>query len=129
VLPVAKLGFESSVYIWSFKSTNYFGLDQVTTVGGGMANSPGLTVQQASSIDEKIDDGLPQSGRVISVYTSGANWYWSGGGNFQNGPFTTVTAGSSTSCFDNGGVSGPQQYSVEQNGGAGVNCALSFRFQ
>jgi hypothetical protein len=44
-------------------------------------------------------------------------------------PYTTATSGSATTCFDNGGGSAPQQYSVEQNGGAGINCSLSFRFQ
>jgi hypothetical protein len=44
-------------------------------------------------------------------------------------PFTTATNGSPTTCFDNAGGSGAQQYSIEQNSGAGLNCALSFRFQ
>jgi hypothetical protein len=39
---------------------------------------------------------------------------------------TSATSGSATTCYDNGNVAGAtQQYSLGQNGGAGMNCALS----
>jgi hypothetical protein len=95
----------------------------------------------------KIDDGLPQSGNVRAVYMSfEAPWgsptasHWASGtpgvtdgansGSPNYGPSTAATAGSSTTCYDNGDSAGAaQQYSMAQNGGSGVNCALSFRFQ
>ena len=125
--------------------TNYFGLSvPVAYLGGGaVASNPGLTVAQAYAIDKKIDDGLPQSGSVLAVYDNeAANGYgnynpdtfvWvNPGGNsvLYNGLTTTATPGSSTTCYDNGNVaSAPQKYSLTQNSGAGMNCALSFRFQ
>jgi len=125
--------------------TMYFGLSAVignsTSNGFGFSN-PGLTVSQAYAIDAKSDDGLPQSGKVLAMYqTYNAVWA-SGGASGATGetisgaytagtgaPTTNATAGSSTTCYDNNSGSGPQQYSVSQNNGAGLNCALSFAFQ
>ena len=90
-----------------------------------------MTVQQAYDIDRKIDDGLPHTGNVIAQYvinsTSGIVWAAGGGGvgTYDN----SATAGSSTTCYDNGGNAGIQQYSVEISNGANVNCALSFKIQ
>jgi hypothetical protein len=117
-----------------------------------------LTVQQAYSIDKKIDDGLPQSGRVMAMYDG---WMaaltcdgWAAGGNVnpiigqQNcgdlnqstgGPVTSAGGigsgsasgppyGTANTCYD-GSQGLPEQYSMGVNGGAGINCALSFQFQ
>ena len=142
-LPAAKLGQGSYVLVWSGgagnglngNGLNYFGLGAVSNLGcwGSeviVNNAPpsGLTVQQSYGIDKKIDDGLPQSGNVTAMFPTWSS-VWAGTANFSQ-PYTTATPGSASSCFDNGGVTGAaQQYSVEQNGGAGVNCALSFQFQ
>ncbi len=107
-----------------------------------MISSSGLTVAQAQSIDSKVDDGLPQSGNVTALLVTTAV-YWSAGGSGtwpanagagsgfggRGGPTTAATPGSATTCFDNGSVVGPQQYSLAQDGGSNINCALSFRFQ
>ncbi len=78
----------------------------------------------------KIDDGYPQTGNVTATYLNWDAIAWAGTGDIAVSPYTTATPGSSTTCFDNGNTAGqPQQYSMEQNNGAGVNCALSFRFQ
>jgi hypothetical protein len=42
---------------------------------------------------------------------------------------TSATPASSTTCYDNGNLGGIQHYSLTQNNGAGVNCALSFKMQ
>jgi prepilin-type N-terminal cleavage/methylation domain-containing protein len=87
-----------------------------------------LTVAQAYAIDTKMDDGLPQSGNVLALIDD-TYIMWPGNGTIS-GPFTTATAGSATSCFDNGNVAGvAQQYSMKQNGGSGANCGLTFGFQ
>lgn len=143
-LPAAKIGSGNYVYVWSDgpqggnppgpNHINYFGLSAATGSITGCANcaasNPGLSVASANAVDSKMDDGLAQSGRVIAVYTNGGSGAtWAGGIN-QAPPYTTPTPGSSTSCFDNGNVNGAgQQYSLKQNGGNGVNCALSFQFQ
>jgi prepilin-type N-terminal cleavage/methylation domain-containing protein len=131
-LPQAKIGNGNYVYVWSgggtpYDGINYFGLSAVTQLNsaGWIASSAGITVAQAYNIDTKIDDGLPQSGRVEALYLQQHfTLAWIG-----QIPGHGMT-GSSTTCYDNGGAgSNPMYYSMAQNGGAGVNCTLTFRFQ
>jgi prepilin-type N-terminal cleavage/methylation domain-containing protein len=142
-LPQAKLGGGNFIYVWSggpnynalgeSNSINYYGLSaatQIATVNGCqwcLSSTPALSVQAAYSMDKKMDDGLPQSGNVMAFYSlgnGGTPEAWAGPSD------TSKTAGSSTTCYDNGNVAGAtQQYSVEINNGANVTCALSFRFQ
>jgi hypothetical protein len=87
-------------------------------------------VQQAYNIDKKVDDGMPQSGSVLALYLNNTNGsIWAGTASTTGAPYTTATAPSSTSCFDNGSGSGPQNYSIGFSGGNNINCALSFKFQ
>jgi hypothetical protein len=141
--PAAKMGNGNYIYVWSGgplaghsndylnNGINYFGLSAVVLVNSGlMTSNPGLTVQQAYNIDKKVDDGMPQSGRITAMYLTNAPGYyvmWAGTSTSQSMPWTTATPGSAATCFDNGGVAGPQQYSTEQSGGTGMNCALSFQ--
>ncbi len=138
--PAAKIGQNNYIYVYSgywAPIDNYFGLSAVATVSGGqMSSTPALTVRQAYNIDAKIDDGLPQSGNVIARYLNGSSgWgYWAAGGGNQGAtsgghPTNSATSGSSTTCYDNNGVTGIQRYSLAQNNGGGINCALSFKFQ
>jgi prepilin-type N-terminal cleavage/methylation domain-containing protein len=134
-LPAAKLGRGSFIYTryggWSAgDGFNYFGLGGVNSMMVGGSNVlPTLSVLDAYNMDKKVDDGLPQSGGVMAWYV----YYGAGGwaGNFTaGGPFTTATAASATTCFDNGNTNGSiQQYSVGYKSGTGMNCALTFRFQ
>jgi len=150
VFPQAKVGQGNYIYAysgwwwngssWVTDGTNYFGLSAVTTNNyeyGLITSSPGLTVQQAFMIDQKIDDGFPQSGRVLAKYNtnyagnpSGVTTAWAGTTISGQTPYTTATPGSSTTCFDNGDSTGAtQQYSTEQSGGTGMDCALTFVMQ
>ena len=151
--PTAKLGGGNYIYIWSdgvFHSggngwvgwsnngTNYFGLSTISQIDGtGQSTSTAtLPVKDAFAIDSKIDDGLPQLGRVTVQYVSLGLLAWAGTA-YTGAPTTAATAGSATSCYDNSsaasgtpGVAGAaQHYSLEISGGSGPNCALSFRFQ
>jgi len=147
-IPEAKMGRGNYVYTYSGgwleattgsppgDSRNYFGLSVVTTIynAGGLISSPGLTVQQAYSIDTKVDDGLPQAGRVTAIsLVGGATWLGDSDGT-TGGPVVAgdgvATTPSATTCYDNAGSGGAtEKYSLSQSGGANVNCALSFRFQ
>jgi prepilin-type N-terminal cleavage/methylation domain-containing protein len=144
--PGAKIGNGNFIYVWSggvnaatgSDGNNYFTIEQgITIVNQFTINStaPGITVSQAYSMDTKMDDGLPQSGRVLAMGINGGNGQpaWLGGTTTYKygGPNPgTAASGSSTTCYDNGGnASIAMQYSLSQNGGAGVNCALSFKFQ
>jgi hypothetical protein len=155
--PNAKIGNGNYINVWgggwqgNNQSTgdgvNYYTITQVTDLvfGWKLQTNPGLTVAQAYSMDLKVDDGLPQSGKVTAQYLHfNAPWgtwnsHWATGavgadgantGSPNYGPSTAATSGSAATCYDNSGVGGAtQQYSLAQNGGAGVNCALSFQFQ
>jgi prepilin-type N-terminal cleavage/methylation domain-containing protein len=78
--PQAKLGRGNYIYVWSGgygtnsggagpDGMNYFGVSAVQWIGNGsMVAWQGMTVWEASSIDTKIDDGLPQTGNVTALY-------------------------------------------------------------
>jgi len=159
-LPPGKLGGNNYIYVWSGgwstfgypiwgiqqigDRLNYFGIASVSYfLGGELDDLPGLTVGDAYYIDNKIDDGLPQSGKVLALYTfTTIKWpIWAiGGGAGQSGaatpiingvgnaPTTVITPWDPSNCYDNNGVAGVQQYSTYKNS-AQVNCALSFQFQ
>jgi prepilin-type N-terminal cleavage/methylation domain-containing protein len=105
--PQAKIGQGNYVYVYSANTVNYFGVNAVTVVDnwGPFGANQGLTVQQAYKIDSKIDDGLPTTGTVQASGVSGA-------------------ADTSTTCYNT-----TPAYSTSINGGAGLNCALSFQMQ
>jgi prepilin-type N-terminal cleavage/methylation domain-containing protein len=145
--PTAKIGRGNYIYVWSgglsnADGTNYFGLSALTGVsagGGGVSSQPALTVQEAYSIDAKIDDGLPQYGNVTALYVEdnlassvmwapASNTVAEGAHGLNNIPTTTATPWATTNCYDNNNVAGPQTYSVAQNSSQ-INCGLSFRFQ
>jgi prepilin-type N-terminal cleavage/methylation domain-containing protein len=154
-VPEAKLGGGNYVYVWSGGYSangtdctagdghNYFGVSNIGKMNSDAFYSTALTmtVSQAFAIDKKMDDGLPQSGNVIAIYLNwntpfaGSVAWAAGGGTFGAAtatatPTTAATPGSSTTCYDNANSAGaPQQFSMQQNNGNGVNCALSFRFQ
>lgn len=133
-LPPAKLGNGNYIYVWSQSQMNYYGLAGNVKLANPryMESYPNLTVQQAYSIDKKMDDGLPQSGTVIAkyVYSDFTQGVWSDPSFHDAGPYTTAIAGSSSTCYDNGNTAGAvQQYSVEMSGGSNITCALSFQFQ
>lgn len=124
-IPPAALANSNYVFVVADDAANFFFLSRLASFGGWQLEGvPGLTVQQASSIDTKIDDAIPQQGRVTARTTIWNSTLWVGA-------FTTgATAGSATTCYDNNNVAGAvHKYSLTQNGGRGVNCSLSFKFQ
>jgi len=137
--PKAKISNGGYIYVRTdLAKQNYYVLSGVIAVNslwaGAVSANPSLTPQQAQAIDNKIDDGLPQSGIVIATYAdqriSAYNgWFWASGGGVNGASTTAATPASATTCFDNGNVAGTQKYSVGTNGGNGMNCALSFKFQ
>ena len=135
---------------------NYFDLaKQVFTASstGGLTQDVSIPVKQAYDIDSKIDDGLPQGGKVMAMtgnpVNTGVVWAASGNldanyGQMNSGiqsdvvnPGGPVSAGDSakasasdTTCFDNGNVAGATaSYSIGWRNGAMPNCALSLQFQ
>jgi prepilin-type N-terminal cleavage/methylation domain-containing protein len=143
--PAAALGGGNNIYAFSGgmkndvsaqqggDGRNYFGIGVIYQLQSPwLWSNPGLTVRQASSMDTKIDDGLPQSGSVLNLYVNYYTTGWSGQTPARTYNVQTLTAVSATTstCSDNNNTAGQaEQYSLSQNNGTGVNCALSFRFQ
>ncbi len=127
--PSAKIGGANWVYVYSKNNINYYGLSPISSIAYQVATAqPGLSVKQAYDIDQKIDDGFPQSGNVIAQYIN-TTVVWAAGGGANGASPGSTTSSSSTTCYDNGGNGGIEQYSITQNNGSGTNCALSFKFQ
>jgi|SRR5579871_4870945 len=142
-LPQARIGQGNYLYVWSGgingsnnavgDGNNYFGISAAVSIsagcGGCLISTPGLSVTQAYDIDRKVDDGYPQTGRVLAQYvnlpTGGSNGIvWAGASG------TAATQGTPATCYDNGNAGGAtQKYSLEENNGNGINCALSVIFQ
>ena len=141
-LPSAKIGSGNYIYVWNtanrnggcavctLGNDNYFGIaiPFVTGTNGAFNTRLGLSVQDAYNMDNKIDDGLPNTGRVIALWiTSGSIVEWVAGDSGAGDGHATPP--SATSCYDDGGTTGaPRHYSLNQNKGTGINCALSFEF-
>ncbi len=155
--PTAKIAGGIFVYVNSAYNTvgvttntnynhdNFFSISQVQSLKNGswceIIGVMGIAVKQTYNIDVKIDDGLPISGKVTAVASglssSGAGFY--GTLNFANGehiynlnilPGGSAINPSSLTCYDNSNNAiNPIVYSMSQNGGNGMNCALSFKFQ
>jgi len=162
-LPQAKLGNGNYVYAYSgglrdlniqaaavkgvqADNTNYFGVSQFQKINTLLYSNPGMTVAQAYAIDSKMDDGMPQSGRVTAFYlnTTGSFYArWATGtpgaisGDYDGNTLGAITAGTtnpiwdsgtaSQVCFSNGQTLTPEQYNLAYPNN--VNCSLSFRFQ
>jgi len=138
--PAAKLGQGNYVYVYYPQAgynpmANFWGISAITDnhMNGNFDSTPNVSVQQAYNIDKKIDDGLPQSGNVKATY---ANYVihsyiiWASGGGIEGAYSGTAIAASNTTCYDNGNsTSNTFKYSMSYNGGSGLNCALSFKFQ
>lgn len=144
--PQAKLGQSSYVYVLAPFGQNYFTVASAVRINLGQPNGfnaggyAAMKVSQAYAIDTKIDDGKAGGGTVrpFSYIYDAFQYlmYPTGTGAMVGGPFGSMNIGtgsypgSSSSCVDNGGVAGVAwDYSMTQNGGNGLNCALSFKFQ
>jgi prepilin-type N-terminal cleavage/methylation domain-containing protein len=154
--PESKFGGGNYISITNNNGLNSFNIIQMTGVGGtsygqtdgtSMTGANGLTVSQAYMIDKKMDDGLPQAGRVTAQHNTFYNMLWAlgntnGGPSWLVGAFDPATGGpvvsgdgvatpaSSLTCYDNGNSPGAtEHYSIGFNGGTGVNCSLSLLLQ
>ena len=152
VFPVAKLGKQNYVYVYSDTAgINFFGvsrLDQVWVIEEGEAQSTaGMTALQAFSIDTKVDDGKPQSGKIVAKLIADIGfsdirpkwayhpdpsqqefdlgyYTWEGVAPGGQSPLTQYN------CYDNANVAGASmQYSTNAITGNNLNCGLSFQFE
>jgi prepilin-type N-terminal cleavage/methylation domain-containing protein len=134
--PPAKMGSGQYILVFSSNGVNYYGvvgISSVTTLNAALTYTQS-TPAQAYAIDAKIDDGLPQSGTVTARYLYFYSFVYAvGGGGAGAGQYGTqnpiATAGSSTTCYDNGNVyQAIMKYSTSQPTN-NLNCALSYKMQ
>jgi prepilin-type N-terminal cleavage/methylation domain-containing protein len=120
VLPASKLGKGASVAVASFNGRNYYSLANFTvTIAAGTGTfKNGVSVIDAYNIDTKMDDGVPTSGKVMSIATTTA--------------LPTVAAngaagGSSTTCYNS--TPSPAVYNTAStlNAADSINCNLGIR--
>jgi prepilin-type N-terminal cleavage/methylation domain-containing protein len=130
-MPAAKIGRGIFIGIYSLGGINYFALQNVASIQeyNSLTSSASLSPIQAYNIDNKIDDGYPNSGNVFA-------WYIAFGTSITVSQNHSPATAANQDCFDNGGTAptapfvGPQgTYATNINGGAGTNCGLSFKFQ
>ncbi len=125
---------------YRYKNNNFFSISRVTEMhnysDSNVQNygTTGIAVNAAYNIDSKVDDGLPISGNVTTISSITGNMYFSNAdadaANSTTMPSGSAIPASSTTCYDNNNNSAnPVTYSLSQNGGNGLNCALSFKFQ
>jgi prepilin-type N-terminal cleavage/methylation domain-containing protein len=124
-----------------YRNDNFFTISHVNKIANLAASSnnqiqgtTGISVKNAYNIDNKIDDGFPITGKVTTISSITNEMIFSN--NDKDAVQTSVMPGSSaivpssTTCYDNNNNSAnPVVYSLSQNGGNGLNCALSFKFQ
>lgn len=115
--------------LWNTNGFNYFGLSGISQIDtacmGCVTPSNRLSVSSAYNIDSKIDDGYPQSGTVLAQFLQGTAIDYDG-----TASASVAVAASSTTCFDNNSSTSTRvAYSVGQNSGNGLNCALTFKFK
>jgi hypothetical protein len=124
-VPSAKIGNGNFVYVYGANGFNWFGIEAMTGMDSNGTPQPypimatTISVNQAYSIDKKVDDGVPTTGNVQAAYAAA----WTATTVIASAP--NAASDSATTCYN---TTGPA-YSVTFNGGAGANCALSFRFQ
>jgi len=121
IFPSAKIGGTNYIYVYSYNAYNWYGISVLNQAHNATNGAPGLSVMQAYSIDQKVDDGMPTTGNVRAMTITSV-------------PFVTwpslISAPNAASdsvgtCFN----TTVPAYSIAMNNGSNVNCALSFRFQ
>jgi Flp pilus assembly pilin Flp len=136
--PKAKLGTNNYVYAWSGgkgvgntvgrNGKNYLGVSAVnallTSQIGFLSGARTVPVIDVWTIDEKMDDGFPMTGKIVALYLNysiAPIWVNVSRDVDENAVATPLTT---TTCIDNGGVAGAKyQYSLSN--GSNANCGFS----
>jgi len=128
IIPPAKIGRDNYVTVFPYNGRNAYailggGLTGLKTSGGANANAGAtflaMTPLESFGIDQKIDDGYPTTGNVLSI-----DGTWS--------PQVTPAAGlagaaSSGDCGNSGTT--PTSYNIGASYGNLLSCRISFLFQ
>jgi prepilin-type N-terminal cleavage/methylation domain-containing protein len=121
-IPPGKIGYGTYLHVYEVSGYNWFQLAKIAgfnSSGSIVQGSPTIPVIQAYSLDQKVDDGIPNTGRVQAVYINGSQ------SSTTLAPNAAID--NATTCYNTATMIAA--YSITYNGGNGANCALSFRFQ
>lgn len=121
-LPAGRLGKNSDLIAYSFSGNNYYQLVSFANLGnsyalggyGGYNGSSPLTPVEAYTIDKKVDDGMPNSGKITAIE-----------GNLVTYPLGTPSQAASHCLV----FSTPVVYDTGTTNGNGLNCSMLFQFQ
>ena len=164
-IPSAKMGKNNYISVWSggwkmpcsgqSDGINYFQLavQWYSPLSAYLNQDVSITASEAYAIDKKIDDGLPQFGKILALMpnigmtqgwaasgTSDPAWGQLNSGIFSSTSYcapvstssgdTSAASASDTTCYDNNNVAGAvAKYSITWKNGRMPNCALAFKFQ
>lgn len=124
---------------WQCAGHNYLIIQEINsfTVDGIDTSKQSLRVDQANGIDNKIDDGVPTSGKLTARYSNQAGFRWNENSGVNgvwdvvgtNAYSTAARSSLSTRCFHNGNVAGAtMKYAMDQTGGSNAVCAIAYEF-
>ena len=122
-LPHSKLRDTASYYVYSNVGRNFYYLGALAQAAGGpLTSTPAVTPLEAKGIDDKIDDGYPTTGVVISLTAGSGSAVPTGGA--LNTPDAGITK-TSTTCMD--GTTAIKTYNSDPANNGGINCLLQLR--
>lgn len=121
----AKIGRNAFVTVYSGNGSNYYqimmigaaGLAVALGVSGGWNQSPAFTPMESQSMDQKTDDGLPLSGKILAI--TGQNGWPMGQPPVSSAPADQCTIMTAT----------PNVYNIGASTGNVVYCNMAFQFQ
>jgi prepilin-type N-terminal cleavage/methylation domain-containing protein len=136
VLPKLRLGSSYNYMLVTgvdYLGGNFFYLGALTTSSasgsfGSLGSWPGLTGREAKYLDEKMDDGYPATGEVVSLFVANYAVPPTGGvpGIGNGGQGGSAPSSSNTVCYDNTTVQGA--YGVKTSSVADtVRCSLRLK--
>jgi prepilin-type N-terminal cleavage/methylation domain-containing protein len=134
-IPAAKIGRGIFVTIISGRGTNYYALYAINKIDGSgfyFMNSTGLSPIEGQNIDSKIDDGQPETGRVLALGLAAPASPAAGSPASLIGGSAPSASGSSAlnKCVIGTGAATTDTYNlVPSTGGNDPSCSLAIRFQ
>jgi prepilin-type N-terminal cleavage/methylation domain-containing protein len=137
-IPQAKIGRGLMVTVISSRGTNYYDMLPISGLSTGVGDSnggytmgtSGMTPTEAQNIDAKIDDGQPETGKVLAQgLVPPVNAYYGGIGSPWGGAKAKPTS-TLNNCLIGAGAAATDTYNlIPSTGGNDPSCGLAIRFQ
>lgn len=116
-LPTQKLRQGTFQYVYPITGRNHFILSTITTAASGVISvAAGVTPGEARSMDEKLDDALPETGVVQAVSALGT---------VDAGAASTAASPAAAACVSSSVT--PKTYNAFPSTIDAINCSVRFR--